>query len=668
MAENPPESKMEVNQSEDTLDNTNQSAELMSQSDNHTEKPAKDINTLDPSSVSTNDPGEVTNEGPLPCDITTETPTPSELTNERPPRGKNMDPDWSGFKNWLHSVAVVTFDLELGQVIEKTFPNTEEFSSGPDKLSEQDRTNICYLSFPDSNSGIMGDIQFHFRIRRTAGHSVTPQCVEKVYHNYNSRCLPPLQLDTNFLFGFAYFRQVKDSSIRRGYYQKSVILLTYLPLVSFFTHLSSIIAKKFFETGDLPLEIFCHDVERWPPPSPGQFLTLPLLGSVIELHIPSLSSRHSDNSLETVTVNDSSTGLQCQPPDLYPTLYPLLEQLHCVWELVLTAQPLVVLAPSPAQCSATVQALTTIIHPLRYVADYRPFYTIHDTDFKEMTSSNSSALPSIILGVTNPFFNKALQHWPNQIRLAAANSAADNAAISAAAVNGGFIKNTSKLKRSSSTKFQNESKPGVYTQSKPNLDKDREIVKRIFKGVQLKRPAEVQSALLRRYFLELTQTFLIPLERYLAGLMPLARSISPYRAPPKVKPFNVDEFINSLDQSGPQLTSRTKGDWAALYRKFLKSPNFVGWYNARHGEVSKKLSLLHLESLAEAKIEIWMDGKAEVELVDMVLRIRGKLVEGERTGLPISDLVKERLHGHVEKIVSTLPQDLQSVIQTKIET
>lgn len=42
----------------------------------------------------------------------------------------------------------------------------------------------------------------------------------------------------------------------------------------------------------------------------------------------------------------------------------------------------------------------------RYVADYRPFYTIHDTDFKEMTSSNSSALPAIILGVTNPFFNK----------------------------------------------------------------------------------------------------------------------------------------------------------------------------------------------------------------------------------------------------------------------
>ena len=118
----------------------------------------------------------------------------------------------------------------------------------------------------------------------------------------------------------------------------------------------------------------------------------------------------------------------------------------------------------------------------------------------------------------------------------------------------------------------------------------------------------------------LFQTFLIPLERYLTGLMPLARTISPYRAPPKVKPFNTDDFIRSLEQNGPQLTSKTKGDWPALYRRFLKSPNFVGWYNARHSEVSTKLSLLHLECLSEAKIEIWMEGKAEVELVDMVLR------------------------------------------------
>ncbi len=93
----------------------------------------------------------------------------------------------------------------------------------------------------------------------------------------------------------------------------------------------------------------------------------------------------------------------------------------------------------------------------------------------------------------------------------------------------------------------------MYSQSKPFLEKDKAIVKRILKGVQLKRPAEVQSALIRRHFLELTQTFMIPLERYLAGLMPLAKNISPYRAVPKVRPFNADDFLASLENCGPQV-------------------------------------------------------------------------------------------------------------------
>ena len=44
-----------------------------------------------------------------------------------------------------------------------------------------------------------------------------------------------------------------------------------------------------------------------------------------------------------------------------------------------------------------------------------------------------------------------------------------------------------------------------------------------------KRNDAAQSALLRRHFLELTQSFIIPLERYLAGLMPLQKCISPLK-------------------------------------------------------------------------------------------------------------------------------------------
>jgi len=57
-----------------------------------------------------------------------------------------------------------------------------------------------------------------------------------------------------------------------------------------------------------------------------------------------------------------------------------------------------------------------MIVPLKHCADYRPFFTIHDSEFKEYTT-NAHAPPSVILGVTNPFFAKTLQNWPHIIRL-----------------------------------------------------------------------------------------------------------------------------------------------------------------------------------------------------------------------------------------------------------
>lgn len=74
-----------------------------------------------------------------------------------------------------------------------------------------------------------------------------------------------------------------------------------------------------------------------------------------------------------------------------------------------------------------------------------------------------------------------------------------------------------------------ECKPGVYTSYKPHLQRDKTLLKLIAKGTQTHRPNQVQSALIRRHFLELTQSFIIPLERYIVRLMPLQKSISPYK-------------------------------------------------------------------------------------------------------------------------------------------
>ena len=60
-----------------------------------------------------------------------------------------------------------------------------------------------------------------------------------------------------------------------------------------------------------------------------------------------------------------------------------------------------------------------------------------------------------------------------------------------------------------------------------------------------------------------------------------------------------------------------------------------------------------------------MEGKEEVQLVDMVLRIRNKLAEASDQNLPVPDIINEQLLGHVGKILKTLPQDLQLVLQTE---
>lgn len=107
----------------------------------------------------------------------------------------------------------------------------------------------------------------------------------------------------------------------------------------------------------------------------------------------------------------------------------------------------------------------SLIGPQKYCSDYRPYFTIHDSEFKEYTTKTQAPYvhglnsilncflvlklhcllhvhcnsifcnqtmnvngllsyiyfyffrPSVILGVTNPFFAKTLQHWPHIIRI-----------------------------------------------------------------------------------------------------------------------------------------------------------------------------------------------------------------------------------------------------------
>ncbi|XP_044943504.1 protein DENND6B isoform X1 [Mustela lutreola] len=584
---------------------------------------------------------------------------------------------WARFSAWLECVCVVTFDLELGQALELVYPS--DF-----RLTDKEKSSICYLSFPDSHSGCLGDTQFSFRIRQCSGQR-SPWHAED--RHYNSGAPMSLQREPAHYFGYVYFRQVKDSSVKRGYFQKSLVLVSRLPFVRLFQALLSLIAPEYFSKPAPCLEAVCSEIDEWPAPVPGQTLNLPVMGVVLQVHIPSRVDKPEysppkpcshENLLPAPVILSSVHEL-----DLFRCFQPVLTHVQTLWELMLLGEPLVVLAPSPAVSSELVLALISCLQPLKFCCDYRPYFTIHDSEFKEFTT-RTQAPPNVVLGVTNPFFIKTLQHWPHILRVGEPKMAGEVGLSFAQGARGlglgaprvlscgtevqhrvcsvGDLPKQVKLKKPSRLKTL-DTKPGLYTAYSAHLHRDKALLKRLLKGLQKKKPWDTQTALLRRHLLELTQSFIIPLEHYMASLMPLQKNITAWKTPPQIRPFRQDDFLRSLEHAGPQLTCILKGDWLGLYRRFFKSPHFDGWYRQRHKEMAQKLEALHLEAICEAQnIETWMKDKSEVEVVDLVLKLREKLVQAQGHQLPVKEATLQRAQLYIETVIGSLPKDLQAVL------
>ncbi|UJR28440.1 hypothetical protein I4U23_009680 [Adineta vaga] len=651
----------------------------------------------------------------IPLQIAINTVIPS---NSSVPNSPLLLP-WDRLQKWLYGIAVVTFDLELGQSIELLIPNHC-------KLTDKEKLNLSYLSFPDANSTFLGDTQYHFRIR----HEST---LPSYYQYYNSIVPPALQVDANSLFGYVHFRQIRDKTVKRGYFQKSLVLLSKLPFISLFLSIVSELGPNYFQYGLTSLETCCHLMDhQWPEPEPGKTLLLPLLGNVLQVRIPTHGDKPfsssdlvqfrsivtenttSNNSnsikfpidddldIDTSSANSSLTTKsqistttdqhtytsfeflqkhEQQLPRLIPfvhdvntyqSLSSVLTHIQLLWELILLNEPIAILGTFPTYCSQTVQALVHMIWPLRYASDYRPFFTIHNSEFQEITFNSSKKpskifssssqtppmQPSIIIGVTNPFFAKLLNQWPHIIRV---NDHQQDRLKSRQNENFLFVEQnetnlslheledsttdlssspqtlTSILKRfptsskpykrsrsinNNSSHLTFDMKPGLYTKYKPHLQRDKIILKKLQSSNSQQRPDTVQNALIRRFFLELTQSFIIPLERYFVSLLPLRKYYQPNRKPPTIKNFDNEEFLKTLDQYGPQLTSGLKGDWKDLYKHFITTPNFRLWLSDRQQEGNAKIFSLYIETIANCRLEedLKLSKLTEVELVDLLLK------------------------------------------------
>ncbi|CAD8130542.1 unnamed protein product [Paramecium sonneborni] len=425
---------------------------------------------------------------------------------------------------WIESICLVKFDIEIGQIVEWTQPLKS--------ITEQEEKNISMLAFPDSNafSQNEGHLKYVFRVRRSGGKN-------------------------QFSLGFALFMQRKDEDNPRGYTQKSIVILTILPLVTFYYNLLEIIYQN-IKQGCLKAQLqhAYEQINSWEKPQPNQVFNLQIFNNKIAVEVPhylKMQKVDSQMNVELQQVLDELTLTnmiqlddlrdigQFQEANIFAALpHSMLVHLPKLWELILTNQQFMVIADSPYQCSEIILGMISLISPMKFSGDYRPYFTIYDKEFQQINQElENSIVRNIIIGVTNPFFLKALKKFPIIIRC---DSQAQQ----------------NRLQTQGNKEFC--------------LLDDRQTLKMMI-PIKNEETKTINNSLIKKVYRNMSLEFIGLFEMYFANQQN------------QVKKFDEKEFLEFTKNCKVSFQDlfENKQKFVKLYQTFIRSSNFVTYLNER---------------------------------------------------------------------------------------
>ncbi|KAF6759851.1 hypothetical protein DFP72DRAFT_806147 [Ephemerocybe angulata] len=460
-------------------------------------------------------------------------------------------------RRWVLGIAVVEFDLDDGPMVSGIYPTMD--------LLPGEEENIAFLAFPDSLQFDQGSQVHSFRIRKS------------------DETTGPKTLD-GFVYGFSHFTQKRDAASKRGYQQSSIVILTQFQYPALFSSLTSTLGPMYQSHGLTMLENACNNISGWPDPTPGVTLELGFLGATLHVEIP--HSVDAQQLTETSSFNEKydsrfhilATSAPFHPPPLL-LFESCMANLWSIWECLLLCEPLLVFGSSPAQTSQAVWWLRDLIRPIPIAGDFRPYFTMQDADHSALIN-RLPPKPGLIMGVTNPFFEKSCNHWPHLLSL--------GKRIAPQTGNG-----------SPSLGSSAGPAPGWRTKThKRYISKDRVLLKKLEAACRGDDRARVAASLdLRRHFCSRTTQFITPLARYLNTLIPNPTEVRHARARTspngnglnsagiggasssslRLKPFSTAQFMESLKKYGSPLPFKSTGKRTEFYERWLKSPAFGAW-------------------------------------------------------------------------------------------
>lgn len=512
-----------------------------------------------------------------------------------------------------------------------------------------------------------------------------------------------------YLYGFVFNRQRKDERLKRGGEQKSVVILSDRPYSNVFRSLLQILGPLYFDIGTRGLEQVAAYVSQWPNPVHGAVMELPVGNVTLRAHLP---PAHTLPPGCGTPMDDFTSAMAPAGPlnpsiphgifheaDVFGIFRGLLMQLWELWELVLIGEPLLMIAPTPSQCCEAVAALVGLMAPLPCSVDFRPYFTIHDPDFAVLNSlRDGEQVPPMILGVTNLFFLKVMRTLPHVVSVGPSLGTPNKITVmtrSSTPNSGGtnqgrlqlqlqlqlsplkkfsptnLIKNA-RVKRDGPLCLMTEHREALWTNYTPTTKPDTAVLNRLVDAGVSPRIEEsmslVNNEILRRHFLELTTNFLAPFGPYLRATTP-QEGASPFVDPPPLPPFDAHGFLEGLAARGPGkfLAKRMRSNWLELYRRFLKGPNFMPWFQRRRAVTEHEQHRIWRQARIKADIRVFISKMSEIEVVDSFNAVeRHLLVEIQalqRAGISGTDSPAcQKLRGDLRTIFNALPLDMQQLM------
>jgi hypothetical protein len=158
----------------------------------------------------------------------------------------------------------------------------------------------------------------------------------------------------------------------------------------------------------------------------------------------------------------------------------------------------------------------------------------------------------------------------------------------------------------------------LITKYKPLRTIDDEVSKQLIK----KNPgstgtAAVNNELVRRCMDDVTAHFMAPLQDYYpASYLPKQNPYNPLKNPPTIPPFKEAEFLKYLLNLG------TKTKDIELYRRFIRTQNFVNWFRSKKKSSEQEIVKNYINSMENKKLSGVLSTKSEVEIIDIWMRLQ----------------------------------------------